>query len=1145
MDRHGPTADTAPSIAHYLRDELYNRVRGDSSVFDFLQAGSLDGIWYLDIERPGQGWMSPRYKEVFGYRDDEVPNNSSWWREHIFAEDLAICVENFHKHCADPNHPFDQIVRYPHKNGSTVWVRCRGLAIRDENGKAIRLLGAHTDVTALKRTEERLRALYEASPDMYFVADTATGRMSECNQALLDNTGHAHMPESLMDLCDGAASVMHLLKTQPEVRDVELVFRRANRTRFTVLLSANTEDGRSFRAWCRDISFLRRFANLEVLLAALPSGVLLADERGVIQSANLAAEQLFAYEKGEMAGRLLNKLLVHGDGSVFGLRKNGAVFPIHLELSDLPLGDGRFQLATVADMTTRKRVEDDLREIEHRFRQLTESLPQLVWTCTSEGICDYLSPQWIEYTGIAAEKQLGAGWLQQVHPDDRDGISSAWQTSLERGRPLKFDYRLRRHDGAYCWFESSGIPLRNVQGAVVKWFGSSTDVHERREIRDQLEREQRRLANLIALAPAGFYSFEIRADGSAYYPFVSPDIVDLCGVTPEQLFQSAEHFYSLVHPDDLPLMRSSVIRASAEKACWTAQFRILHPLKGERWIEGQSRPAGDGTLVWHGLLQDITDRKQVEDDRQFLIDLGVELQSASLSEEAAQVGTRRTAEYFRVARCSFSTIDMARGEVTLLYQFIQEGFTAPPGTYSFSTFFRPEFISMLAAGKVAAIEDTAANSLLSDYSATAFQQAGIHALMAVPLRRSGQLVGLLTLTSIVHRLWSQREKDLACATAERIWPAYETARALAAERAMFESLRQSERRLQLVLQSAAIGIWEQDAVTGENKWDARARAIFGFPPDLPVDQALVMSRIHAEDRESVQQSINKYRDPEGLAHFQADYRIATWNGAGIRHVLAQGQMFFEGSGKDRWPIRAVGTVQDVTALKQGEQALRRANHELEQFAYAAAHDLQEPLRNVGLATQILASRYEGRLDDEADSLLKIAVNEPVRMQAMVKDLLAYARALTSEEGSKATADANAVLAVTLKSLVLTIQEKQAQITWETLPQVHMSELHLTQILQNLIGNSLKYANTSEPRIHISGSRRSGECVLSVKDNGPGIAPEYHQRAFGVFKRLHNNDIPGTGIGLALCKRIVEHYGGRIWIDSSAAEGMTVNFTVPA
>jgi light-regulated signal transduction histidine kinase (bacteriophytochrome) len=108
----------------------------------------------------------------------------------------------------------------------------------------------------------------------------------------------------------------------------------------------------------------------------------------------------------------------------------------------------------------------------------------------------------------------------------------------------------------------------------------------------------------------------------------------------------------------------------------------------------------------------------------------------------------------------------------------------------------------------------------------------------------------------------------------------------------------------------------------------------------------------------------------------------------------------------------------------------------------------------------------------------------------------------------------------------------------------MSELHLTQIFQNLVGNSLKYAGSNEPRIHISGTRRTGECLLSVKDNGPGIAPEYHQRAFGVFKRLHNHDVPGTGIGLALCKRIVEHYSGRIWIDTNTTAGMTIHFTVP-
>ena len=142
---------------HYLKKELYELVRSDPAIFEFLQAGSLDGIWYWDVERQDQEWMSPRFKELFGYRDDEIANTSEWWQANIFPEDRDVALDNFAKHLADPHHPYDQIVRYRHRDGSTVWVRCRGLAVRNERGEPIRLLGCHTDVTALKRAEEDLR----------------------------------------------------------------------------------------------------------------------------------------------------------------------------------------------------------------------------------------------------------------------------------------------------------------------------------------------------------------------------------------------------------------------------------------------------------------------------------------------------------------------------------------------------------------------------------------------------------------------------------------------------------------------------------------------------------------------------------------------------------------------------------------------------------------------------------------------------------------------------------------------------------------------------------------------------------------------------------------------------------------------------
>lgn len=143
----------------YLKDELYSLVKNDTNIFEFIQSGSLDGIWYWDLENPQIEWMSPKFWQTLGYNPDEKKHLTSEWQDIIFEEDLKLAIENVGKHCADPNYPYDQIVRYKHKSGSTVWIRCRGLAIRDKNGKPIRMLGAHTDITDLKETEKRLSML--------------------------------------------------------------------------------------------------------------------------------------------------------------------------------------------------------------------------------------------------------------------------------------------------------------------------------------------------------------------------------------------------------------------------------------------------------------------------------------------------------------------------------------------------------------------------------------------------------------------------------------------------------------------------------------------------------------------------------------------------------------------------------------------------------------------------------------------------------------------------------------------------------------------------------------------------------------------------------------------------------------------------
>lgn len=167
---------------HYLEQELENLIQTDPRMFRFLREGSLDGIWYWDLENPDQEWMSPEMWRLFGLDPERQPHSPSAWQDLIFPEDLEVALDNFHKHCADPDHPYDQLVRYRHADGSTVWVRCRGLAIRDETGKPIRLLGAHNDLTQLKRAEEQYRDQISATAEANLIAIQAIEANKELQQ---------------------------------------------------------------------------------------------------------------------------------------------------------------------------------------------------------------------------------------------------------------------------------------------------------------------------------------------------------------------------------------------------------------------------------------------------------------------------------------------------------------------------------------------------------------------------------------------------------------------------------------------------------------------------------------------------------------------------------------------------------------------------------------------------------------------------------------------------------------------------------------------------------------------------------------------------------------------------------------------------
>ena len=262
----------------------------------------------------------------------------------------------------------------------------------------------------------------------------------------------------------------------------------------------------------------------------------------------------------------------------------------------------------------------------------------------------------------------------------------------------------------------------------------------------------------------------------------------------------------------------------------------------------------------------------------------------------------------------------------------------------------------------------------------------------------------------------------------------------------------------------------------------------------------------------------------------------------INISIAQG---IDGSTRFRAVIIDISERKQVDEkLSQVMEELTRSNEELEKFAYVASHDLQEPLRMVSSFARLLENRYKGKLDQDADDFINFAVDGANRMQVLITDLLAYSRVGRWGNEFKEVSS-EAVLERALSNLKTVVEQRGAVVTRDPLPVMMGDDSQLAQLFQNLIGNAVKFCKDRTPHIHVSSERRGNKWVFSVRDNGIGIAPEYFERIFLIFQRLHGKqEYPGTGIGLAICRKVAERHGGRIWVESEPGSGSTFYFTIP-
>ena len=415
---------------------------------------------------------------------------------------------------------------------------------------------------------------------------------------------------------------------------------------------------------------------------------------------------------------------------------------------------------------------------------------------------------------------------------------------------------------------------------------------------------------------------------------------------------------------------------------------------------------------------------------------------------------------------------------------------------------------------------------------------GLRSILAAPLLLHERLVGVVYLdTRLAEGIFTEAEVEILLAIGSHIAVALETVRT--AQVGTYERVAANVPGMVFQLSRTSDG-WLSFLFASEG-----CRGLFGVDPEeATVDASALLDRIHPEDRQDLAKSL------EISARTLAPWR---WEG---RSTGTGVDLWLQGEARPQRQAHGAvvwdGLIMDISTRKTAEDALERqakdlvrSNADLEQFAYAASHDLQEPLRVVASYLQLLSNKYKGKLDKDADEFIGFAVDGSVRMQRMIADLLEYSRVGTRGKRFE-RAELDEALEMAKANLRTAIDESEAQIASEPLPVLPADRTQLVQLFQNLIGNAIKFRGEAPVLVRIDSKLDGTTWRISVSDNGIGIKKSQHQRVFGIFQRLHTRkEYPGTGVGLAICKKIVERHSGRIWVESEAGAGTTFHFTLPS